>query len=247
MFQRRMLFALIPVVSLLPTVVQSEEMPRNASVARVAEGRYENRSTENGALIGTETFRLTVFADGSRCLSIWSNSANRGTHITSQVCVDRNFRPIEASARYWIGGRFRGSGWLRVSGTKLVLVSASADGALKTTTQDVPAKFSIGTHPISGDAWHVASLGNDAAATTATSFTFNPGGSGVDPLLGSLVSIPVEQLGTETVEVPAGRFAARKLRLSGQTTYWATEGDWLVLKASSPTTERLLVSFSQTQ
>lgn len=247
MFQRRALLALIPVVSLVPAVVQSQEMPRNASVTRVAEGRYENRNTVDGALIGTESFRLTVFADGSRCLSIWSNSANRGTQITSQVCVDSNFRPIEASARYWIGGQFRGSGWLRVSGATLVLVSANANGVLTTTTQDVPAKFSVGTHPISGDAWHVAALGDAESVKTATSYTFTPAGSGSEPLVGSLVSIPVERLGTESIEVPAGKFTARKLRLSGQTTYWAADGDWLVVKASSASTERVLVSFSQSQ
>ena len=78
--------------------------PSNVSVARVVEGRYENRNIADGSVLGTESFRLTVHRDGSRCLLIWSNSASRGTQITSQVCVDSAFRPTEAYARYWIGG-----------------------------------------------------------------------------------------------------------------------------------------------
>lgn len=110
----------------------------NVSIARVVEGRYENRSLPDGAVLGAESFRLTVHRDGSRCLLIWSNSASRGTQITSHVCVDRSFRPTEAYARYWIGGSYRGSAWIRVSGANLTLVSANAEGAASTFETSVP-------------------------------------------------------------------------------------------------------------
>jgi len=214
----------------------------NVSVARVVEGRYENRNVADGAMLGTESFRLTVHRNGSRCLLIWSNSASRGTQITSQVCVDSLFRPTEAYARYWIGGSYRGSGWIQVKGAKLTLVSANADGTISTSETPVPERFSIGTHPISGDAWHAAALGPDSAKE-ATSFTFNPTGVGTDPLTGSLVRIPVEKFGNERVKVPAGEFDTQRIKLSGQTTYWVNGEDWIVVKASAGTSERVLVEY----
>ena len=93
--------------------------PSNDSVVRVVEDLGDNGDARDGGVLGTESFRLPVHRDGSRCLLIWSNSASRGTQITSQVCVDTAFRPTEAYARYWIGGSYRGSGWIQVKGAKL--------------------------------------------------------------------------------------------------------------------------------
>jgi hypothetical protein len=219
--------------------------PPNASLVRVIEGRYENRAAGTGNLIGTEHFRLNVHPDGTRCIAIWSNSASRGTQITSNVCVDAAFRPLEAYARYWIGGKYRGSAWIRVNGTRLNLVS-EAGAQPGSMDIDVPAAFSLGTHPISADAWHVAALGA-STASTATSFTLNPSGDAASPLLGQLVQIPIVRLPDEEVSVPAGRFKARHLRLSGLTDYWATGDDWLVVKSTSGAGERVLVEWRETR
>ncbi len=221
------------------------ETPPNASLTRVIEGRYENRAAGSGNVLGTEHFRLNVHPDGTRCIAIWSNSASRGTQITSNVCVDRAFRPLEAYARYWIGGKYRGSAWIRVQGNKLNLVSQAGDqpGALDI---EVPAAFSLGTHPISADAWHVAALGASTTAT-ATSFTLDPSGDASTPLLGKLVQIPIVRLPDEDVAVPAGRFKARHLRLSGITDYWVTGDDWLVVKSSSSAGERVLVEWRESR
>lgn len=239
---KRILPSIILSLAVSPPCVGATVAVPNASIERVVEGRYENRNVPDGAVLGTESFRLTVHRDGSRCLLIWSNSASRGTQISSHVCVDAAFRPTEAYARYWVGGSYRGSGWIRVTGAKLALISANAEGVTSTAETPVPLRFSIGTHPISGDAWHVAALGPDSARE-ATSFTFNPSGSGAQPLTGSLVQIPVERSGNEKVKVPAGEFDTRRIKLSGQTTYWVTGEDWLVVKASAGASERVLVEF----
>jgi len=236
------------VLACATTAAGAAEAPPNASLVRVIEGRYENRAAADGAVIGTEHFRLNVHPDGTRCMTIWSNSATRGTQITSNVCVDAAFRPLEAYARYWIGGKYRGSAWIRVNGARLSLVSQSggAPGAMEV---DVPAAFSIGTHPISADAWHVAALGSarPGASTevVATSFTLNPSGDASAPLLGQLVQIPVVRLPEEEVTVPAGRFKARHIRLSGITDYWVTGDDWLVVKSTTSAGERVLVEWRE--
>lgn len=244
MFPRQAFFCFFCSLLAVTTAFADKEIPHNPSITRVSEGRYENRDAAGGTLLGTETFRLTVHSDGSRCLLIWSNSASRGTQITSQVCTDAAFRPTEAFARYWIGGRFRGSGWISVKGSTLTLTSSNAAGDLTTTRTTVPERFSIGTHPISGDAWHVAALG-DSHGDTATAFVLNPAGTASEPLLGSLTSIPIQRLGQDEVEVPAGRFPTRKLKLSGQSLYWATEKDWLVVKSSTANSVRVLIEFRE--
>jgi hypothetical protein len=223
-------------------------VPPSAALRRVISGEYENRNVPDRALLGTESFRVTAYADGSRCMQIWSNSAARGTQITSHVCVDANFRPTEAQARYWIAGAYRGSGSLRVNGDSLRLVStAAAADAISESTTTVPARFSVGTHPISGDAWHAAALAADApasgASATATSFTFNPSGSGKDPLTGALVQIPVERLGEQKTATPVGTFTTRHIRLSGQTNYWVTGEDWIVVRSTAGSSERVLVRY----
>jgi hypothetical protein len=223
----------------------SPQGPPNASLVRVIDGRYENRAAGTGNVLGTEHFRLNVHSDGTRCIAIWSNSASRGTQITSNVCVDAAFRPLEAYARYWIGGKYRGSAWIRVNGTRLNLVS-QAGTQPGSMDLDVPAAFSLGTHPISADAWHVAALGASTQAE-ATSFTLNPSGDAGTPLLGALVKIPIVRLADEEVSVPAGRFKARHLRLSGLTDYWATGDDWLVVKSTSSAGERVLVEWRETR
>lgn len=225
---------------LVETRAQARVAVPNPSLLRTLEGRYENREIKNGRILGTETFRLNAYADGSRCILIWSNSASRGTQISANVCVDSAFRPTDAYARYWLGGKYRGTAWLNVAGTELSVMS-TVGGPVTSVALTVPERFSIGTHPISGDAWHVAAMGA-ARGMTATSYTFDPSGDRLKPLQGSLVQIPVEHLPAERVTVPAGTFEARRYRLAGRTDYWVTGDDWIVVKSGGGDSERVLVS-----
>ncbi len=217
----------------------------NPSLVRVIEGRYENRELKGGRVIGVESFRLNVHADGSRCIAIWSNSATRGTQINADVCVDREFRPLQAYARYWTGGAYRGAAWITIDGANLSLHSSTGAG-VTTLGVPVPARFSLGTHPISADAWHVAALGSGGGAV-ATSFTLNPGGDRSTPLTGQLVQIPVERLAGERVTVPAGTFDTRRIRLVGRTDYWVVGEDWLVVRMAAGDSERVLTEYRKLQ
>jgi hypothetical protein len=53
----------------------------------------------------------------------------------------------------------------------------------------------------------------------------------------------VEKSGNARVRVPAGEFDTRRIKLSGQTTYWVNGDDWIVVKASAGTSERVLVEY----
>lgn len=232
--------ALVLGFSFVETRAQTSASLRNPSLLRTIEGRYENRETKSGRVLGTETFRINAYADGSRCILIWSNSASRGTQISANVCVDSTFRPTDAYARYWLGGKYRGTAWLNVAGNELSVVS-TVGGPVTSVAIKVPDRFSVGTHPISGDAWHVAAIASPRGAE-ATSFTFDPSGDRSTPLQGSLVKIPVEYLPAERVTVPAGTFDVRRFRLAGRTEYWVTGDDWVVVKSGGGESERVLVS-----
>lgn len=221
----------------------AEPAVANPSLTRVVEGRYETRELKGGRVVGVESFRLNVHSNGSRCIAIWSNSATRGTQITADVCVDRQFRPLQAYARYWIGGAYRGAAWINVDGASLS-VHSSTGGAATTLNVAVPARFSLGTHPISADAWHVAALGSEGGAA-ATSFTLNPAGDRSVALTGQLVQIPVERLADERVTVPAGTFVARRIRLGGRTDYWVNGDDWIVVRMATGDSERVLTQYRQ--
>jgi len=240
----RLSFAIVGLIAALYSAGADVGGGTKASIARGAEGRYEHRDQGTGKILGTEAFRLTVHSDGSRCIQIWSNGASRGSQITSNVCVDGQFRPTEAYARYWIAGAYRGSGWIRVERSELRLVSANAQGAVTESETEVPEHFSIGTHPISADAWHVAAM-QAADTRQAVAYTFNPSGSGTQPLTGALVPIPVERLADEKVVVPAGTFDARQFRLSGQMNYWVAGADWIVVKSAAGSAERVLVEYRE--
>lgn len=217
-------------------------LPANASLQRTATGQYLHRNLADGKVLGSESFQLSVYADGTRCLLIWSNGASRGTQITSQVCVDSAFRPVDAYARYWIAGKFRGSGWIRVKGESVDWLGEAAGAPTSAATLDAPLQFSVGTHPISGDAWHIAALGANGGAST-TSLTINPSGNASDSLTAAWVTIPIERMGEQAIKVPAGRFETRRFRLAGQTEYWVFSDDWLVARSVSGQTERVLVEF----
>ena len=57
--------------------------------------------------------------------------------------------------------------------------------------------------------------------------------------------MPVEKAGNERVKVPAGEFDTQRITLAGQTTYWVSGEDWVVVKASTGTSERILVEFRE--
>lgn len=234
---------LIAVGAVSPVCAQTNPAVANASLLQTVEGRYENREVKGGRVIGVETFRLTAYTDGSRCLLIWSNSAARGTQISANVCVDRAYRPIDAFARYWVNGVYRGTGWISVGASELTLTS-STGGAVTSQSVPLPAVFSIGTHPISADAWHAAAFGGDRSGISQ-SFTLNPTGDRNTPLGGQFVPLQVEQLGAGRVTVPAGTFDTRRIRLSGRTDYWVLEDDWIVVKSGGGESERVLVSLSR--
>ena len=126
----------------------------NASIARWAEGEYAYLEAATGAQRGFERFRLTVHPDGSRTLLMWHDLTARNAQFTVMLRTEPSFRPLEASVSYWNAGQYKGFASLMVDGETLHLSSSGSYGTVEQEVA-VPEQFSIGSHPISGDGWHL--------------------------------------------------------------------------------------------
>jgi hypothetical protein len=213
------------------TAAPAENTGPNAAITRRAEGVYRYETLSDGRVRGEERFQLFVHPDGSRTLSIWHDLAARNAQFTVVLRNAADFRPLDAFVSYWNGGRFKGSAHFLVDGATLVATSRGPAGIVPQRI-DVPAVFSIGSHPVAGDGWHTA--GYDMArggSQTLNLYSLEAGTDVTKPVLGTLRPLAVERLGVETVEVPAGRFEAERWRLSGVNDLWVVGPDRLVVKS----------------
>lgn len=209
----------------------SENTGPNAAIVRRASGVYRYETIRDARRRGEERFQLLVHPDGSRTMLMWHDLAARNAQFTVVLRNDANLRPLEAFVSYWNDARFKGSASILVEGTRLTAQAAGPAGVIPQATV-VPQQFSIGTHPVAADGWHTASY--DAARggeQLQTLYSMEAGPDPMKPVLGTLVPLKVERLGEETVEVPAGRFAATRWRVAGVNDLWVVGPDRLVVKS----------------
>lgn len=209
----------------------AENTGPNTTIVRRASGVYRYESLKEGRRRGEERFTLLVHPDGSRTLNVWHDLAARNAQFTVVLRAAADFRPLEAFVSYWNGGQFKGSAHFLVDGSRLTAQSRGPAG-LVPQALDVPAVFSMGTHPVAGDGWHTA--GYDLARGGRQALQFYSLEASTDltkPVLGTLRPLEIERVGDEDVEVPAGRFRATRWRLSGVNDLWVVGEDRLVVKS----------------
>jgi hypothetical protein len=207
----------------------------NGATPRVISGEYRNETIAEGARRGGERFELAVHVDGSRTLSISSDLTSRNAWFTVVLRGATDFRPLEAYADYWNGGVHKGSGLFRVEGERVFAESRGKASGVQRSETVVPTRFSIGAHPVSADGWHTAS--HDAAKPGKQQIALYSVEAGADPakpVLGTLLSLDIEYLGEETIEVPAGRFETRRYRLAGMNDLWVHGPERIVVKSELP-------------
>jgi hypothetical protein len=203
----------------------------NAAITRRAAGVYRYETLSDARLRGEERFQLFVHPDGSRTLSIWHDLAARNAQFTVVLRNAADFRPLDAFVSYWNAGRFKGAAHFLVDGATLTAISRGPAGVVPQRLE-VPAVFSIGTHPVAADGWHTAGYDRARGGSQAlTVYGLEAGTDVTKPVLGALRSMDVERLGIETVEVPAGRFEAERWRLAGVNDLWVVGPDRLVVKS----------------
>jgi len=212
---RRSTAALIGVLAVATGAVASE-VPDNKNIVRWARGTYEYRTLEDKTPRGSERFELMVHPDGSRTMLMWHDLAARNAQFTVVLRTDAAFRPVEAYLNYWVESGYKGSALLRVDRDELGVTSQGASGA-HTQIITAPEQFSIGTHPVSADGWHLYQQStNSQGQPVARIYIMEASADLTKPLLGSFVEMPFEVLADDaTMTTPAGTFVTTHYRLAG--------------------------------
>jgi hypothetical protein len=158
--------------------------------------------------------------------------------------VNSRWEPIDAFVRLTIKGQTVGSSWFCFDGRRAECQGrTAAEGRISRTLTTSGPIESFGTHALHGDAWVVGRLRNYHGApeafplaTFATS-TLPNGGSGPDLILLSGGYSRILDLGADTIDVPAGRFVTRHIRVivPGVDDFdvWAGGDDCLPVKSTS--------------
>ncbi len=201
----------------------------NANILRWASGTYAYTTLSEPRDRGWERFHMNVYADGSRTMNMWHDLSARDAQFTVILRVNEAFRPQEAFLSYWVAEGFKGSTLIRVEDESLT-ASSNGPAGLHTQTLTVPTAFSIGTHPISADGWHLASdSGEDGAEQASKIYSLEASADVTKPPLGTLRDLAFKRIGEETITVPAGTFETIHYDLSGSQV-WVTKQDRLMVR-----------------
>lgn len=213
----------------------AETTASNGAIARHWSGEYRNETIDGGERRGSEKFELLAHPDGSRTLSISSDMTTRNAWFTVVLRNDASFRPLEASAFYWNGGRYKGSGHFIVANDRIVAESNGPTSGTQRSETAVATRFSIGLHPVSADGWHTAQHEPSGdLKQTVSLYSIEASADVSKPVLGTVVSLSVEYVGDETIEVPAGRFETRRYKLAGMNDLWVHGPDRIVIRSDLP-------------
>lgn len=207
-----------------------DQPPPNDNLVRKLSGHYAYRTLSDGRERGTEDFELLVHPDGSRTLIVWHDLWARNAQFTVVLRAAADFRPLSAFASYWVAPGYKGNVTFQVDGPRLTAAGIGPDGPISQQLE-VPRRFSIGTHPVAGDGWHLWYAPDEPGSQGELNlFSVEASADLSKPMLGQLVKMPYEVLGAETIAVPAGRFEARRYRLMGATDVWVAGEDRLMLR-----------------
>ncbi|MFM8516696.1 MAG: hypothetical protein ACKODA_02260 [Nevskiaceae bacterium] len=224
----------LALVTLHPAVAAESAAP-SAAIATQWSGEYRSESISDGMVQGGERFMLTRHPDGSRSLQMQTDLRSRGSLFDVYLRVDAKFRPVTAFAHYWTAGMLKGAGFFEIEGDALRATSRGPASGSQTRATAVPARFSLGAHPVSGDGWHTAPYDMAARGVqTLNLYSVDAGADVTKPVLGTLLPLSVEYLGDERVTVPAGTFDAQRFRLAGLNDLWVYGPDRLVVKSELP-------------
>ncbi len=211
----------------------------NASIERKISGRYAYTNLSGDTNRGEEAFQMFVHPDKSRTLMIWHDLAAKDAQFSVVLRAAADFRPLSAYVSYWVEAGYKGHTLFSVDGNTVTASSFGPQGAITASTK-VPQQFSIGTHPVAGDGWHLWYAGNDPDASgNINLFSVEASADLEKPILGQLVQMPVEVIGNETVTTSAGEFDTVHYRMMGATDLWVTGEDRILVKMVMQRFDRL--------
>lgn len=171
--------------------------------------------THLGRVRGHERFTISVHADGSRILRAMSEIFETRVLRDVSLRVGPEWEPRDVFLRLTVNDRFRGSGWFTFDEAEArgEALHAPYTRLSQHVRLQRPVR-SFGTHPIQGDAWHAGMFDLEGPASQhfedvmISSYAFD-GATGPELLP---LRFGMELLGTETLDVPAGRFRCHHFR-----------------------------------
>jgi hypothetical protein len=166
---------------------------------------------------GREDFSITVHGDGARTVRAQCEMDDIRLLRDVTYSVDAAWRPLDAFVRLVSQDRFFGSAWFRFDdrGAECEAFTAG-DGRVHQRCELGRRPLLFVPHPLVCDGWQASAYdyargpGVQRLEPCANSSPRPDGGSG--PALG-LSHKHLQYVGDETLEVAAGRFACRRLRI----------------------------------
>jgi hypothetical protein len=207
-------------------------------------GRIDYLANKDGSRWGFEEWTMTCGVDGLRVLNVHCEMRFAGEEVVrdSMLSVDSQWQPVESYVRIMNHGRMTGTGWFRFSGDAAECESWSeAGGRISQRLPITRPMRGFGIHAVQSDGWMAAGFPWDKGAghthfwSTSLLHSLHHFGATGPWLHPSTSGLRFE--GEEEVEVPAGRFACRRVSFAAMTNnhppydMWiSTDGDCLYVK-----------------
>lgn len=200
--------------------------------------------TDGVGEMGREYFSVTIQPNGERTLRAQCELDDDRLLRDVVLTVDSDWAPRDAFVRLTIDGKTVGSSWFSFA-TSLAECEGVLEqaGRLRQQFKTVSPIESFGTHSLHNDAWVVArlrSFSGDLASFPLATFTCSTlpnGGSGPSLIALDAGYSRIHDLGEEVVEVPAGTFTTRRIRIDvpgvDDFEVWAGGEDCLPVKLRS--------------
>lgn len=211
----------------------------NPNIAREWVGRIDYTRISDGSYRGEEHWRLTRHPDGSQTIRMTVRLDDTEVLRDVVLRVDERLRPIDSYQTLWTAGEHRGSGYYWLEGPRLKSVLTGPQGTL-TQSVDVPDQFSFVSHPLAADGWHFWYYDWDQGGTqSATVYNTDTLGLSVGSILARVHETPMEFIGEETIEVPAGAFSTWRFRMDGRLDIWVDREHFFMVRMTNESRDRL--------
>jgi hypothetical protein len=192
-------------------------------------GRLSYLKKSTGTERGREDWQLTRNRDGAttmRCLAVIKDSK-----VVRDVTYTRgpDGRPIEAFIRLQVGSRWIGSGYFRVQGDSLQVITDGVETGRTIQSVKAPADFfSIATHAVMLDGWIYFNYDRATGGEQMRTFyNTSTRWDGTDGPLGRMETYRVKFIGEEEVTVPAGTFKATHFTMDSDILEVPTSNIWV--------------------
>jgi len=199
-------------------------------------GRLSYRVKADGRERGIEDWWLTRNRDGSRTMRTLATTFDSKfvRDVTYTLGPDR--RPYQVFIQLQLVDKIIGSGYFRVEGDQLRIVTDMLDTGHTEQVLHAPERLHILSHAVMLDGWPSWSFDDDGPAEqTISVYSTSPLWNGSSGPLGRMQQQTFRLEGVEEITVPAGTFEARHFSFGdGGSHVWVTGEDNILLKYDWP-------------